>query len=115
MRRKLGEFEQLILLALVRLGDDAYGVKIKEEIERRSEREIFIGAVYTALARLSKAGYVSAELGEPTARRGGRRKKFYHLEAAGEQALSAAYSAYRNMTSGIEAELDAMTAARRTS
>ena len=115
MGRTLGEFEQLILLALVRLGDDAYGVKIKEEIERRSEREIFIGAVYTALARLSKAGYVSAELGEPTAKRGGRRKKFYHLEKAGEEALSASYSTYRSMTSGIEAELDAMTSARRSS
>jgi PadR family transcriptional regulator PadR len=52
MPRALGEFEQMILLALVRLGDDAYGVTIKEEIERQPGREIFVGAVYTALARL---------------------------------------------------------------
>lgn len=113
--RTLGEFEQLILLALVRLEDDGYGVRIKEEIERRAGREIFIGAVYTALARLTKAGYVSARMGEPTAKRGGRRKKFYRLERAGQEALSASYSAYRNMTTGIEAELEAMSTSRRSS
>ncbi len=115
MGRALGEFEQMVLLALVRLGDDAYGVRIKEEIERRTGRELFIGAVYTALARLQKSGAVSSRVGEPTAKRGGRRKKFYRLEPAGEVALNRAYAAYREMTSGIEPKLESMGTSRGSS
>ncbi len=112
MGRALGEFEQLILLALVRLGDNAYGVTIKEEIERQTGREIFIGAIYTALARMQKNSYVTARVGEPTAKRGGRRKKFYTLASAGEGALSRSYAALRNMTAGIEAKLDSLPAGK---
>ncbi len=108
MGRALGEFEQMILLALVRLDDDAYGVSIKEEIERQTGREIFIGAVYTALARLQKQNHVSSTIGEPTAKRGGRRKKFYQLQPAGEAALGRSLEAYRNMSSGIEDQLEAL-------
>ena len=113
MPRALGEFEQLILLSLVRLGDDAYGVTIKGEIEEQTGREIFVGAVYTALSRLQKHGCVSSTIGEPTAQRGGRRKKFYSLEPAGEEMLSRSLEAYRSMASGIEEQLAAM-AGRRT-
>jgi DNA-binding PadR family transcriptional regulator len=112
MTRALGEFEQMILLALVRLGDDAYGVTIKEEIERQTGREIFVGAVYTALSRLQKHGCVSASVGQPTAKRGGRRKKFYALEPAGEAALSRTLEAYRNMSRGIEGQLEAIAGRR---
>lgn len=108
MGRALGEFEQLILLALVRLGDDAYGVSIKHEIEEQTGREIFVGAVYTALSRMQKHGYVSSSVGEPTAERGGRRKKFYAVEPAGAAALTRSLEAYRSMTSGIEGQLDAL-------
>ena len=114
MSRLLGEFEQLILLALVRLGDDAYGVTIKNEIEARAGREVFVGAVYTALARMQRNGYVSSAVGEPTAKRGGRRKKFYRLEPAGEVLLSQAYGAYRGMTDGIEGALEALNSGSRT-
>jgi len=112
MARALGEFEQLILLALIRLGDDAYGVTIKREIEDQTGREIFVGAVYTALSRLQKQGYVSSYVGEPTATRGGRRKKFYALEPAGEAALSRTLDAYRNMSRGIEGHLEAIAGRR---
>ena len=112
MARSLGEFEQMILLSLVRLGDDAYGVTIKEEIEQQTGREIFVGAVYTALSRLQKQGHVSSRLGEPTAKRGGRRKKFYALEAAGEAALSRTLEAYRDMSRGIEGRLEAIAGRR---
>lgn len=111
MGRVLGEFEHLILLALVRLRDDAYGVTIKEEIEARTGRELYIGAVYTALARLEKNGYVTAEVGEPTAKRGGRRKKFYELARPGRDALRQSQLALRGMSEGIESELDAITGA----
>ena len=110
--KRLGEFEQMILLALVRLGDDAYGVTIKEEIETQTGREIYVGAVYTALARLAKHGCVSSRVGEPTPERGGRRKKFYTLEPAGEASLTRTLNAYRGMTSGIEAELQGIAAGR---
>ncbi len=110
MARALGEFELMILLALVRLGDDAYGVTIKEEIETQTGRELFVGAVYTALSRLEKQGYVASRIGAPTARRGGRRKKFYRLEPAGEAALARSLDAYRGMTAGIEGRLATISA-----
>ena len=113
MGRALGEFEHLILLALVRLGDDAYGVTIKDEIEAQTGREIYVGAVYTALARLQKNGHVASQVGEPTAERGGRRKKFYRLRDSGREALANSQAALRGMAEGIEDELDAITESHR--
>ncbi len=110
MHKTLGDFETLILLALVRLKKEAYGAAVHREIEERTGRSIAIGAVYTGLARLEKSGYVSAEVGEPTPERGGRRKKFYHLEAAGAAALARSLTAPRGMVEGIEAELDLLAA-----
>ena len=80
MSAHLGEFEQLLLFALVRLGDDAYGVAIRQEVERRTGRMISAGAVYTALDRLEGRGFVSSRVGDPTPQRGGRRKRHYRLE-----------------------------------
>lgn len=115
MGRTPGEFEQLVLLALVRLDEEAsYGARIKQEIEIRSGREVFVGAVYTALARLEKGGYVSSRIGEPTAERGGRRKKHYRLEPEGEELLARAYRAYRGMTEGIAEELDELVIRRES-
>ncbi len=114
MPRALGEFEQLILLALLRLGDTAYGVTIKTEIEARTGREVFVGAIYTALSRMQKNGYVTARIGEPTSKRGGRRKKFYTLAAAGEAALSRSYGALRSMTDGIEDRVESLAASRKS-
>ncbi|MCZ6918103.1 MAG: helix-turn-helix transcriptional regulator, partial [Gemmatimonadetes bacterium] len=87
MVQTLGEFEQLILLALVRLGEDAYGVSMRREIEHRTGRAISAGAIYTALERLGRRGFVTSRLGDPTPQRRGRPKKFYRLEPAGADAL----------------------------
>lgn len=83
----LGEFEIVVLATLVRLGEDAYGMTIRREIEERSGRSVSIGSVYATLRRLVAKGYVSTVLGEPTAERGGRAKKYFRLEAAGAEAL----------------------------
>lgn len=108
MPKTLGEFEQLILMAILRLGDDAYGVTIRREIEERTGRDVSAGAVYTALGRLEKGGLVSSRIGEPTPERGGRRKKFYRLEPVGARALHGAYETLRQMAEGIEEDLEAL-------
>lgn len=102
---RLGEFEQLLLLALVRLRDDAYGVTIRSEIEERTGRAVSHGAVYTALERLRGRGCVSARWGEPTPERGGKRKKYYRLEPLGERALARSQEALRRMARGVPAKL----------
>jgi DNA-binding PadR family transcriptional regulator len=87
MRVFLGEFEQILLLALQAAGREAYGVEIRRLIEERAGRSASPGAIYTALDRLERRGLVSSRLGEPTAQRGGKRKRYYRLEAAGETLL----------------------------
>jgi DNA-binding PadR family transcriptional regulator len=102
----LGEFEQLVLLALVRLRDNAYGVTIRAEIERRAGREVSIAAVYTTLDRLERKRFVSSWIGEPTAQRGGRSKRYFRLEPAGADALAASYRSYKSMVAGLERQLE---------
>jgi len=101
----IGDFEQLILLALVRRGADAYGVSIRSEIERRTGRAISAGALYTALNRMETRGLVASRLGEPTPQRGGKRKRMYTLQPAGERALARVYESLRLMANGIGARL----------
>jgi PadR family transcriptional regulator len=101
----IGDFEQLILFALVRLGPDAYGVTIRREIETRTGRASSPGALYTALDRLEKRGLVSSRLGEPTPQRGGKRKRLYTVEPAGDRALARVYQSMRQMASGVSARL----------
>ena len=88
MAATMGEFERATLLAVARLGDDAYGMTIRGELENRLQRSVSIGAVYTTLDRMEEKGYVSSWLGESTPQRGGRAKKFFKVEAPGVQALS---------------------------
>ena len=102
----LGEFEQLVLLAIVRLGDDAYGATIHRAIEDGTGRQVAIGAIYTTLERLHAKGYVRASVGAPTAERGGRRRKLYALSPAGRAALGRAYAGWSNMTRGLKARLE---------
>jgi PadR family transcriptional regulator, regulatory protein PadR len=102
----LGEFEQLVLLALLRQGSDAYGVSLSEEISERTRREVSLGAVYKALDRLEQKGFVASRVGEPTALRGGRRKKHYRLLAPGQRALKQSLAALHRMTDGLEVELN---------
>jgi len=101
----LGDFEQLILLALVRLGDQAYGVPIHEEIVRRARREVTIAAVYKTLERLEDKGLIASTIGQPTGERGGRRKKFFRIQPAGRRALAHALASLRRMTQGLAPEL----------
>ena len=105
MRESVGEFEQFILLALVRLGPDAYGVPIRLEIEERTGRTISAGALYTALDRLERRGFVASRLGDPTPERGGKRKRLYTLQPAGGHAAARAHESLQQMTSGLSARL----------
>ena len=107
-RHAIGEFEQLILFALVRLGADAYGVSIRAEIEKRTGRPISAGALYTALDRMEKRGLVASRLGEPTPQRGGKRKRLYTLQPAGERALARVYESMRLMANGVATRLRAV-------
>jgi DNA-binding PadR family transcriptional regulator len=101
----LGEFEQLILLALVRLGPDAYGATVRREIEEHAGREVSISAVYTTLERLEQKGLVRSRIGEPTAERGGRRRRHFEMLPLGARSLRDAYRAISGMTAGIERRL----------
>jgi PadR family transcriptional regulator PadR len=101
----LGAFEHLLLLALVRLGDDTYGVPIRDEIETRTGRVVSPGAVYTALDRLERRGLVRSRLGDPTPERGGKRKRQYRLTARGADAIGQAHSTMAQMAHGLEPKL----------
>ena len=103
----LGDFEQLILFGVLRLGDEAYGAAIRQEIHRQSGRDVSINAVYTTLDRLERKGLLRSWVGDPTAQRGGRRRKCYALRPAGAAALRQAYHAFTAMASGLEKRLEA--------
>jgi PadR family transcriptional regulator len=105
MSVSLGEFEQLILLALVRLGPDAYGATVRREIEAHAGREVSISAVYTTLERLEQKGLVCSRIGAPTPERGGRRRRHFELLPLGARSLRDAYRALTGMTAGIERRL----------
>jgi PadR family transcriptional regulator len=98
----LGEFEHLIVLALLRLQDRAYGVTVRQEIEFRTKREVSIGAVYATLDRLETKGYVKSRLGEPTSERGGRSKRFFRVTAKGVAAVNRTHRAVQSMIEGLD-------------
>jgi DNA-binding PadR family transcriptional regulator len=105
MPETLGEFEQLVLIALVRLGPDAYGATVRREIEECAGREVAISAVYTTLERLEQKGMVRSRVGAPTPERGGRRRRHFALLPLGARSLRDAYRAFTGMTAGIERRL----------
>ena len=82
-RGALGNFELMVLLAVLRVGDDAYGVPIGRELEESSGKDVLLGSVYAALDRLEAKGLVSSRLGDPTPERGGRAKKYFKVTAKG--------------------------------
>jgi PadR family transcriptional regulator PadR len=102
----LGDFEQLVLLALVRLGEQAYGIAIHNEIVERGGREVAVAAVYKTLERLEDKGFAASNLGESTPERGGRRKKFFRIQPAGRRALRHALASLRRMARGLPPEFD---------
>ena len=103
----LGDFEQLVLLGVLRLEreDTSYGAAIRQEIHARSGRDVSINAVYTTLDRLEGKGFLEAWVGDPTPERGGRRRKFYRLRPAGLMALRQAYHAFTAMADGLQRRL----------
>jgi len=101
----IGEFEHFVLLALVRLGNGAYGAAIRREIRERTARDASAGTIYMTLGRLEKKKMIVAYVGTPTAQRGGRRRKHYLIDTQGERALGRAYRAFTCMSDGIEPQL----------
>lgn len=109
----LGTFEQLILFSLLELGVKAYGVPIRESLERTTGRTVSFGAIYTALARLEERGLVSSQLGAAVTGRPGRPPRFYKIEPAGARALLAAYSTLQSAAAGLVPELRRLAESER--
>jgi DNA-binding PadR family transcriptional regulator len=108
MRRPvLGELEQLVMLAAMRAGDEAYGATVLAEIERATGRTPTLATVHTTLARLEAKGLVSSWLGEPTAQRGGRRKRHFAVTPAGRQAVREALAGIGRLARGLSVGWDA--------
>ena len=104
----LGEFEQVVLLSLLRLGNGAWGAAIRRDIQERIGRELPVSVVYVTLQRMEKKGWVKSYIGAPTAERGGRRRRHYLIDTKGEHALGRSYRALVRMSEGLEARLAAL-------
>jgi DNA-binding PadR family transcriptional regulator len=100
-KRYLGEMELMVLLAVVRLGDEAYGVPISKELLDLAGREVSLGSIYAALDRIEQKGFVTSSLGDPTPERGGRAKRYFRVTLSGVRALEMTRSALTNLWSGI--------------
>jgi PadR family transcriptional regulator, regulatory protein PadR len=102
----LGELEQMVLLAVLRLDEDAYGVMIVDELAKRTGRRISRPSVYLTLGRLEEKGLLRSKMGDPTPERGGRAKRFYVVSATAMVLLRESRRAYLNLCSGLEPLLD---------
>jgi DNA-binding PadR family transcriptional regulator len=102
----LGEFEQMVLLAILRIEDDAYAVPIRREIEEKAERNVSRGALYTTLERLEAKGFVQSCMGDPTPERGGRSRRTYTVAAPGLEALENSRAAMANLWQGLDSVTD---------
>ena len=101
----LGDLEQLVLLAVMRLDGGAYAVSVRREIEGRTQRTITRGAVYVTLGRLEEKGYLRSVLGNPTPERGGKAKRMFTITAAGEQVLQESLRGLHAMLDGVDTKL----------
>lgn len=102
----LGEFEYLVMLAIMHLGDDCYSVTIRKEIERRTDRKVAPGALYVTLQRLVEKGFLESWLGEPTAARGGKAKRHFRPTEEGLAAVREFAAAMRSMARGLSGLLE---------
>jgi PadR family transcriptional regulator PadR len=102
----LGEFEQLVLLAVLRLDGDAYGMTIRQTLQTIANRPSSLGSVYTTLDRLEDKGLLTSLVGKPLAERGGRARKFFKITGAGAQALKFALKSAESMKAGLEPLLE---------
>jgi len=101
----LSDFELIVLLVLLRLGDDAYGVPIAREMQEQTRREAKLGSIYAALERLEEKGFVVSKLGEPTKERGGRAKRYFHVTKQGMQQVREMQRTLMRLWKGV-AELE---------
>lgn len=113
MALALGEFEQLILLAVLQLGERGYGVEIRRLIERETGRRVSAGAVYTTLSRLEQRGFVRSRVGESTPERSGQRRRYYRVQPAGAAALHRSYSSVARMAQPVLADLERLAGRAR--
>ena len=102
----LGEFEQLVMLTVLRLDDGAYTAAVRQELLERAGRDVSPGAVFTTLERLESRGLVASRYGDPTPERGGRAKRYYRLRAEGRRALARSLDTMRRVAEGLEAKLE---------
>jgi DNA-binding PadR family transcriptional regulator len=101
-RDHLGDFEQIVLLAVLRLGEDAYGVPVRREIEQRTGRSLTVGALYRTFDRLEEKGYLSSSFSDPTPERGGRSKRYFKITATAVEALRDSRKTLAAMWEGLE-------------
>jgi DNA-binding PadR family transcriptional regulator len=106
----LGEFEQMVMLAILKLADNAYGVSIRELLIDAIGRDVSVGALYTTLERLEKKGLLTSSQGEAIAQRGGRAKKYYVVSGQGKQALNRSKNALETLWQGIQLKQKALYA-----
>lgn len=102
----LGEFEQLVMLTVLRLGDAAYSAAVRQELQERAGRDVSPGAVFTTLERLEDRGLVTSRYGDPTPERGGRRKRYYRLRSDGRRALAHSLETMRRVAEGLTVKLE---------
>jgi DNA-binding PadR family transcriptional regulator len=101
----IGGLEQMVLLAALHLGDEAYAVTIRRELERRTGRKVARGALYTVLERLEGKGFLTSRMGDPTPERGGRPKRFYRVSPSGVKALKGSRESMVRLWRGLESVL----------
>ena len=101
-RQFLGEFEELVLLAIMKLGKEAYGVLIAEAIEEATGKRVSTGALYTTLGRLEEKNFISSWMGEKTEERGGRAKKFFEISVTGKEALRSSAQVRKTLLGNLD-------------
>ena len=98
----LGSLEHIVLLAVMRLGENAYGITVRREIEKATGRDVSIGAIYATLVRLESKAFVKSSTGEPTAERGGRAKRYFRVTADGRRILQTTQEQIQKMSAGLK-------------
>ena len=105
-RSQLGDLEELVLLALLRLGKNAYGAAIREELKQRADRAVSVSTIYVTLMRLEAKGYVRSWMGEPTGERGGKAKRYFEIRPEGMDVLEATRTVRDRMWEGVGTEAE---------
>jgi PadR family transcriptional regulator PadR len=105
-KNTLGSFEEYVLFAVLRLGEQAYGAKIRQTVEEATERSVSVGAIYATLDRLERKGFIHSWQGEATPERGGRAKRYFRVEGAGVRALNETHAARNRLMEGLDFGLD---------